>query len=60
MDQNELYECAECGLHYRDKETAQQCGDWCLKNQSCNLEITRLSVERSGAKAKPQKTIPPA
>lgn len=46
MDQNKLYECAECGLHYKDAEIARQCEAWCREHQSCNLEITRFSVER--------------
>jgi hypothetical protein len=45
--QIEFYQCAECGLHYRDKETAKQCEEWCKEHNSCNLEITRHSVERS-------------
>lgn len=42
--------CAICGLHYRDKMTAMRCEVWCGENQSCNLEITRESIERSARK----------
>lgn len=42
-----LYQCPKCGLHYEDKETAMQCETWCEENKSCNLEITKLSIERT-------------
>ncbi len=34
-------------VDYRDQETAKKCEAWCKEHQSCNLEITRESVERS-------------
>ena len=42
MEQNDqqLYECSECHLKYKDKEWAEKCRAWCRKHQSCNLEIT--------------------
>ncbi len=40
-----LYQCPECGLHYRDKETAKKCEAWCKKYNSCNLEITKSAIE---------------
>lgn len=43
----ELYQCLECGLHYRNQETANKCEAWCKEHNSCNLEITRQSVERT-------------
>src|SRR5574337_1367852 len=36
-----LYQCPECGLHYKDKKTADKCAAWCSKYKSCNLEITK-------------------
>ncbi len=47
MQKETLFVCAECGLHYRDEKTADQCRQWCLQNNSCNMAITRFSVERS-------------
>jgi 2-polyprenyl-3-methyl-5-hydroxy-6-metoxy-1,4-benzoquinol methylase len=47
-ENRKLYECAECGLHYQDEKTAIECQNWCQKNKSCNLEITKLSKERAG------------
>lgn len=40
-----LYRCPECGLQYRDRETAAQCEAWCKEHKSCNLEITRYAVK---------------
>ncbi len=40
------YRCPECGLHYPTLETAEQCARWCSEHHSCNLEITRLALER--------------
>ena len=40
-----LYQCAECGLHYADKSKAKECETWCKQYNSCNLEITKQSVE---------------
>lgn len=41
-----LYQCSECGLHYIDQATAKRCEIWCKEHRSCNLEITKLSIER--------------
>lgn len=41
-----LYQCPECRLHYTDQATAKHCEAWCKEHQSCNLEVTKLSVER--------------
>lgn len=42
----DIYQCPECGLHYRDGTTAKKCEAWCNRHKSCNLEIARLSIER--------------
>lgn len=39
------YQCLECGLHYEDEATTKKCAAWCSKYKSCNLEITRTSIE---------------
>lgn len=41
----QLYECMECGLHYAYEETAGKCEAWCIKTNSCNIEIAQQSVE---------------
>jgi len=40
-----LYQCSECGLHYEDKERAEECEVWCKAHHSCNLEITNHAIE---------------
>ena len=42
---NNLYQCGECGFHYKTKEEARDCEDWCMINQSCNIEITKHAIE---------------
>lgn len=44
-DENELYVCIECGLHYEFKEMMEKCRAWCTQYKSCNLEITTHSIE---------------
>ena len=41
-----LYECASCGLHYTDPQRAEDCYRHGTTQGSCNLEITEDSVER--------------
>ena len=40
-----LHECKECGLHYKNKDTAEKCEAWCKKNHTCNVEITKEAEE---------------
>jgi hypothetical protein len=44
-----LFQCTECGLHYKEREWKEKCEAWCRVYHSCNLEIT--------AHAKKQETI---
>ena len=44
---NNLYQCKECGLHYKDKETADKCEAWCREHKTCNVKITRQAEENS-------------
>jgi hypothetical protein len=41
----ELFQCPECGLHYRDAKTAAECEAFCKTNNACSLEISMKSVE---------------
>jgi len=45
-----LYQCADCGLHYADRQIADACYQHCATQHACNLEITRHSVERQPPK----------
>ena len=42
----DCYRCEGCLLYYKDKETAEKCEKWCKDNKSCNLEITKHSVNK--------------
>ncbi len=42
---NKLYQCPECGLHYKEKKWAECCEAWCKEHHSCNLEITDHATE---------------
>jgi len=44
-DNEALYQCEECGMHYESEETAQKCQAWCGENHSCNIEIIKEAVE---------------
>lgn len=49
----ELYQCEECGFHYKDdstslitgREWAEKCEVWCREHKSCDLEITAHAEE---------------
>ncbi len=40
-----LYQCKECGLNYRNKEFANKCEAWCKEYKTCNVEITAQAEE---------------
>ncbi|MBI3337327.1 MAG: nucleotide exchange factor GrpE [Candidatus Staskawiczbacteria bacterium] len=44
-----LYQCKECGLHYKDKDIAEKCETWCKENKTCNIEITRHAEENKSS-----------
>ena len=43
----EYYICEECKLIYKDKSWAGKCEEWCKKNKSCNLNITKHSIKKT-------------
>ncbi len=45
INNKNLYQCKECGLHYRDKDTAEKCEVWCKEHKTCNVEITSQAEE---------------
>jgi len=49
MSEEKLYQCQECGLHYNDAETVKKCAAWCSQYKSCNLDITKTSIEAQKA-----------
>lgn len=40
-----LYQCKECGLHYKDKDIAEKCEAWCKQHKTCNVEIISHAQE---------------
>lgn len=44
----EYYECEECKLNYKEKRWAEKCENWCRKNKSCNINITKHAVNKKG------------
>ena len=40
------YQCSVCELHYKSKKDAERCYNWCSAHDSCNLKITKYSLER--------------
>ena len=40
-----IFQCPECGLHYNEKNVAEQCEAWCKEHKSCNLEIATHAIE---------------
>ncbi len=39
------FQCEECGFYYKERGWAEKCEDFCKKNNSCSLEITKHSVK---------------
>jgi hypothetical protein len=42
------YRCDDCGMHYKNQETAEKCEEYCREHGLCNSEITEKSMERGG------------
>ena len=40
------HKCKECGLIYRNENTAKKCQEWCKEYKSCNLEITKYAINK--------------
>ena len=39
------FQCEACGFYYKDKKWAEKCEEFCNKNKSCSVEITKHSVQ---------------
>lgn len=48
--EDKKYECKNCGLHYDDKKKAEECNKWCDKHGTCNIDITKYSIEVKGGR----------
>lgn len=47
---DKTFQCSECLLHYRTKEMAEKCQDYCKTNHACSLEIIQNSIENEKAR----------
>ncbi len=41
-----IFACEACGFGYKEKQLAQKCEDFCKKNNSCSLEITKHAIKK--------------
>jgi rubrerythrin len=41
-----VYYCPVCGYGYADRETAEECREYCSTHASCSLEITKRAVRK--------------
>ena len=39
------YLCEVCNFKYETKNLAEKCEDYCKKNNSCSLEITKYAIQ---------------
>ena len=44
-EEDGLFVCEKCGFKYDSAELAEKCEDFCAKNKSCSLEITKHAVK---------------
>jgi len=49
MSQEKIFQCPECGHHYRNENLAKECEAFCKANNACNLEISMKSIEHEEA-----------
>jgi len=47
---DKLFQCPVCKLHYRTKDFADKCAEFCKANNACSLEIIQHSVENEKAR----------
>ena len=50
MAKTKVYACPECELSYKEKALAQKCEAWCKEYNSCNLKITKYSINKENYK----------
>ena len=39
------FQCEICGFIYKEKKWAQKCENFCKKNKSCSLNITKHAIK---------------
>lgn len=43
---DDLFQCEECSMFYKEEEIAKQCEEWCKRTKSCNLDIIKHAVQK--------------
>jgi len=43
-NEQNFFQCEECGFLYKTEEIAQKCENWCREHKSCNLEIIKEGI----------------
>lgn len=41
----QIFQCPECGMHYRDETIAKACQEFCSKHKACSLDIAKHAIE---------------
>lgn len=41
------FQCEECGFHFKDKDLAEKCEEFCREKGMCNSQITEKALERN-------------
>ncbi|MEK7663943.1 MAG: nucleotide exchange factor GrpE [Patescibacteria group bacterium] len=54
---NNLYQCKECGFHYREKEMAEKCEMWCKEHKTCNVGIIKHAEENQPHQRDPASLV---
>ncbi len=49
-EDSKYFMCEKCSLAYLDKNKAEKCEKWCKKYHSCNLKITKYTVNKNEIK----------
>ena len=45
INNKQIFQCPECGLHYRSQKIAKQCEEFCKTHNMCSTEIARFAIE---------------
>jgi|GEM_PF-901461 len=46
VNNENYFQCPECGLFYEEKRYANECKKWCKRYDSCNLKITAHATKQ--------------
>lgn len=52
INNKKYYQCNICKFYYKTKEQVEKCQAWCNKHHSCNIKITKFSVNPEKEKSR--------